>query len=234
MGITIHYNTEFRGGKKALMAKLNEISDFARILGFKKTGTIYEVDYATDFNTRDKYTPLVKNEETGKMEIDGSYQWAKIQAEPRTGYIDGNESFEVQMKQREAIDKILNQMHKKNGFILSLWWGDGCEATNLCFIRTGKGKIWKGNSFTKTQYAKKFIEAHTSVCTLLKAAEKLGLINEVSDEGDYYETGDITQLTDASEENLKLIEAMMGKLTKRFGDNVQGEGLNATKILKDY
>jgi len=234
MGITIHYNTEFRGSYKQLIAKLNEIADFSRVIGFKCSGPIYQMDYANDFNTVDKYTPVVKNEETGKMEIDGSYRWAKIQAEPRSPFIDGGASCFEQAKQREAWRKNQEKMSKKNGFVLSLWWGEGCEATNLCFIRTGKGKVWKGGSFTKTQYASDFVKAHTSVCTLLKAAEKIGLVHDVCDEGDFYESGDITQLTDASESNLKMIAAMTGALQEKFGDVIQGAGLTAKDKLKDF
>jgi len=235
MGITIHYDTEFRGSKKDLIAKLHDISNFAQTLGFKETGTIYPVSYKTDCNTPDVLTPMLEDKETGKMEIDGSYRWAKIQAEPRADFIQVNESPATQRKQRKAWDKLQENMHKKNGFVLSLWWGEGCEATNFCFIRTGNGKIWKGGSFTKTQYATNFVKAHTSVCTLLKAAERIGIVNEVSDEGDYYETGDITQLTDASEENLKMIASITGALVERFGpENIAGAGLDAEKILKDY
>jgi len=112
---------------------------------------------------------------------------------------------------------------------------EGCEATNLGFIRTGKGGTWRGSSFTKTQYAKKFIQAHAGVCTILKAAEKMGLVCGVSDEGNYYDSGDITQLADNGQENLKIIAAMTNVLTERFGsENVMGAGLEAGEKLKDF
>lgn len=235
MGITIHFTTKFRGGKKELVKKMKEIADFSRILGFKESGPIYEMDYSTDFDTPDKLSPMVKDEETGKMEIDASYRWAKIQARPDAGWIDGSASVYKQMKQRAKIEKMNREVHKNNGFVLSLWWGEGCEATNLCFIRTGNGNVWKGHSFTKTQYAEEFVKAHVAVCTLLKAAVKSNLVVNVSDEGDYYESEDITQLTDASQENLKIIQSMTGMLQASFGaENVQGAGLDAGKLLKEY
>ena len=235
MGITIHYETEFRGGKKDLRAKLNEIADFARVIGFKETSPIYEMDYATDFNTPDQHTPIITDpDKPGEVEIDGSYRWAKIQAEPRAPWITREDDFATRQRKQKIARKMQKNMHRYNGLVLNLWWGEGCEPTNLCFVRTGKGMIWTGGAFTKTQYAKDFVKAHVSVCTLLKGMEKMGLIKEVSDEGDYYDTEDITQLTDASEENLKLIAAMVGTLKETLGDAVGGAGLNAEKMLEDY
>jgi len=237
MGITIHYGTEFRGTENQLLEKLEEIADFARVIGFAKVVPRYFVSYATDFNTPDGNTPMVTNPETGKEEIDGSYRWAKIQAEPRVsfGFFSYDDTSAQRKKKQKEHDTLQANMHKYNGYVLSLWIGEGSEPTNLCFIRKGKGKVWKGSSFTKTQYAKEFVKAHVAVCTLLKAAEKMGLVNEVSDEGDYYDNEDITVLADNGESNLKMIAAMTGALQDKFGTEViGGAGLTAEEKLKDF
>lgn len=240
MGITIHYETCFRGTKNQLIAKLAELAQVAAKLEFQETGPVYEVNFASDFDTRDQFTPMVKNEETGKFEIDESYRWAKIQAQPHVPFIDNRDTFAARMKTRERIEKIQARINESHGFVLSLWWGRGCEATNFPFVAYhGNGpsrrRVWKGSSFTKTQYAEPFVKAHITVCALLKHAEKLGLVENVYDEAEFYETGDITLLIDNGEANLRLIQAMTGMFQEAFGeDSVEGAGLEAGEKLKQF
>jgi hypothetical protein len=238
MGITIHYETHFVGSKNQLKKKLNILSEKAKELGFDEFGEIYEVNYATDFNTRDQYTPMVKDEETGKFEIDGSYRWAKIQAQPRTPFVDCRASYEEQQKTRRKIEKIRKKAAESHGFILNLWFGNGCEPTNLPFVAYhGDGpstrRTWKGNSFTKTQYAEDFTKAHIAVCLLLKEAESLGLIKEVYDEAEFYEKGDLTVLVDNAEENLKLIKAFSSILKNAYPES-QIDTHDVDSKLKDF
>ena len=241
MGITIHYETCFKGTKNQLTKKLNELAVIAKTIGFKENGPVYELDYATDFNTRDQFTPMVKNAETGKFEIDGSYRWAKIQAEVRAPIAWMKESSKERLKREREAEKIRARAEKMHGFTLSLWWGEGCEATNLAFVAfNGNGKSasrkWEGHGFTKTQFASDFVKAHVSVCTLLKKAEEMGLITNVSDEAEYYETEDITTLIDSGEENLKMIASFASMLKEKLGDNVVivGGGVDVEEKLKDY
>ena len=240
MGITIHYETAFTGTKAQLIEKLNELAKISKEIGFVENGPIYEVDYAVDFNTRDQHTPMIKNKETGKFEIDSSYRWAKLQAEPRKPMLSYNDTEKQRTKKAFQIKKIQEQAKKTHGFILSLWWGEGCEATNLPFVAYNgaignRKRKWTGSSFTKTQYASEFVKAHVSVCAILKHAEKLGLIKDVYDEGDFYNTEDITVLIDNGEENLKIIASCGEILKKTFGEqNIEGAGSNATEMLKDY
>lgn len=230
MGITIHYDTEFRGSKKNLIEKLANIAQFAQKLGFTACGPVYEMDYATSYNEVDKHTPVDEN-----GEIDCNYRWAKIQAEPRAPMIWYEDS-PAEIKQKEKEKKKLEKDYSKmNGLVLSLWWGEGCESTNLCFIRKGKGKIWKGCSFTKTEYASNFIKAHISVCSLLKYAQKEGVIQDVRDEAEYYETEDITILTDNKEQSLKCLASLFKTMSEAFGEeSIQGNAVIAEEQLKDF
>ena len=120
MGITIHYETCFTGTKNQLRTKLEELAIFAKELEMKETGPIYEVNYATDFNTRDQLTPMVKNEETGKFEIDGSYRWAKIQAAPHAPWLSNQDTPQEIAKKRRETKKIEENTPKMHGFVLSL------------------------------------------------------------------------------------------------------------------
>ena len=240
MGITIHYETCFRGTKNQLREKLEALAAFAKELEMQETGPIYEMNFATDFNTRDQFTPMVKNEETGKFEIDGSYRWAKIQAQPHEPWLSNQDTPQERAKKLREIKKIEKNRSKMHGFVLSLWWGEGCEATNLPFVAVNgnaiaKRRVWKGSSFTKTQYASEFVKAHMTVCAILKRAEKMGLVTDVCDEAEFYETGDVTTLIDNGEANLKMIQGMIGVLSEEFGaENIGGAGLNAGKLLQDY
>jgi len=234
MGLTIHFETHFRGSKTELVAKLGDLADFARIIGFEEVGPIYPMDFASDFNTPDKFTPMVKDEKTGEMVIDGAYRWAKIQAIPRAPMIFSKDSYQTRQKKAKKNQWLESNMHRYNGFVLNLWVGEGSEPTNLCFIRLGNGNVWKGGSFTKTCYATEFVKAHTRVCTLLQAGERMGLVKKVSDEGHYYETGDLTQLVDSEEESMTMIAALGEALKQKFGDNVTGGFETAKERLEDY
>ena len=105
---------------------------------------------------------------------------------------------------------------KCNGITKHIWFGEGCESTCFDLIREGTKREWTGKGFTKTHYAENFTKAHISVCALLRAAEKLGFGCKVSDEGDFYETNDLTRLLD----NLQANYAAIATFLKIFvGDN---------------
>lgn len=230
MGITIHYETYYKGGETNLRDKLNKLADFARVIGFAEVMPFYTLDYAKDFNEIDEHTPV-----DGEGHIDGSYRWAKIQARPRFPIFSYKDTPKQRAAKERLHEKTAKNLKRYNGLVLPLWFGEGCEATNLCFIRLGKNRTWKGASFTKTQYAKEYVKAHCGVCTILKAAEKEGIVHSVYDEAGYYETGDITQLIDSGEENLRLIAGFCDALKVTYGeDAIEGAGKDAKDLLKDY
>lgn len=54
-------------------------------------------------------------------------------------------------------------------YSLKLWWGDGCEETNLFLAKyLPNQKNWQGSSFTKTHYASDFVTAHMAICAALE------------------------------------------------------------------
>ncbi|MEK6832654.1 MAG: hypothetical protein AABY32_01290 [Nanoarchaeota archaeon] len=239
MGITIHYKMKFTGTEKELTDKLGLVANYANELMFKDVKkNIYKFDFNTDINKIDSFTPtiIVKNEDLHKyagaylkpimvdgkyVVIDEDYRWAKIQTQP------------WEDRRNENGVMVSSTVKGGNGICLDTWFGEGCEPTNFGFYRKGKGKIWKGKSFTKTQYAEEFVKAHISVCHLLKFAQKIGLVTKVSDEGDFYETNDMTKLVDNSEENLQLIAGMVD-MFKKMDINFDGKGLEADRLLKNY
>ncbi len=88
---------------------------------------------------------------------------------------------------------------------------------------------WRWSSFCKTQYAsnpecggvENFLRCHLSVIALLDRAKSLGLVHEVSDEGDYWTSRDVPALARTVGEWNEGIAAFAGQLKDQFGDNVQ-------------
>jgi hypothetical protein len=81
---------------------------------------------------------------------------------------------------------------------------------------------WSWSSFCKTQYAsslgvENFLRCHLTVIHLLDRAKDLGLLADVSDEGDYWENRDAEALTKTVGEWNGLIAAFVGKLKDNLG-----------------
>lgn len=89
---------------------------------------------------------------------------------------------------------------------------------------TGLGK-WSWESFCKTQYAsnpqvggtQNFLQAHLAVVALLDAAAQLGILDQVGDEGGYWEHRDAQKL--AGEVNMwnTMIAGVAGRVKDLFG-----------------
>jgi len=117
--------------------------------------------------------------------------------------------------------------------------GEGCEDANfgLCRypgtveiegrkVRTGlSGWCWA--SFCKTQYAsnqecggvENFLRCHLCVIRLLDHAKSLGILDEVSDEGDFWENRDIAALAGEVGEWNSMLAGFVGQLKDQFGSD---------------
>lgn len=204
MGLTIHYELGYGGQspeevleklrQKALDMPVKEVSN--RVIHLKKG------EIAIYLSHRDK------NEHT----------WALIQA---TAYVQvGNISIGVPPMEV---------------YFFSVWPGEECEEANFGLARypatityggriipTGIGGGWRWRSFCKTQYASNvsaehFLKCHVSVCSLLKEAEKIGILKRVNDEGHFWEQWDYDALVrEVAEWNSMLVEVIQ-KLKSAFG-----------------
>lgn len=130
--------------------------------------------------------------------------------------------------------------------------GEGCEPANfgLCcypaFIEVAdqrpgnnspKRRLktgltgWCWSSFCKTQYAsnpacggvQNFLRCHLSVIALLDFAKSLGIIEGVSDEGNYWETRDVEALAGEVGTWNEMIAGFAGQLKDALGANVVSE-----------
>ena len=121
--------------------------------------------------------------------------------------------------------------------------GDGSEDANFGLavypktievdgkkLRTNLGN-WSWSSFCKTQYAsnpkvggvENFLRSHVAVVKLLDAAAELGILNEVSDEGDYWEKRDIKSLAAEVGDWNSMMAGWAGRLKASFGESVLTE-----------
>jgi hypothetical protein len=115
--------------------------------------------------------------------------------------------------------------------------GAGCEDANfgLCRypgiidvdgrrIRTGL-RGWSWQSFCKTQYAsnaecggvENFLRCHLSLIRLLDHAANLGVLDEVSDEGDFWEKRDAEALVKEVGQWNQQLAGFVGKLKDQLG-----------------
>jgi hypothetical protein len=96
-------------------------------------------------------------------------------------------------------------------------------------VKTRQGSGWHWRSFCKTQYAynptyggiKHFLKCHLSVVKLLDYAKELGVLVDVSDEGDYWENRDLTGLAKQVGEQSALIAASIGALNDLFKGQIE-------------
>ena len=225
MGLTIHYSlkSSVRSPKKAreLVAHLR---GRALDLPFAQVEDIVELKgEACDFDRRERDDP---------------HRWLLIQAgqyieRPAPG--GGTYTYKVAPTHVIAFETVP---------------GDGCEAANfgLCRypahievtdpdrreqkkrLRTGLSG-WTWSSFCKTQYAsnsacggvENFLRCHLAVIKVLDHAKSLGIVEEVSDEGDFWQDRDVRALAKQVGEWNEMIASFAGELKDLLGDQVDAE-----------
>ena len=232
MGLTIHYSlsSKVRSPEKAreLVAKLHSR---ARDLPFAEVGDIVDLEGdACDFNKCHNEDPtcwlLVQaGKYINRPARDGthhSYQVAPTHVIafptlPGAGSEMANFGFcrypsviEVQEEERYV---------RGEGFV--------CPTRR---VRTGLSG-WQWSSFCKTQYAsnskhggvENFLRCHLVVIRLLDQAKDLGILDEVSDEGNFWEQRDIRALAEGVGHWNEMIAAFAGRLKDEMGEGVVAE-----------
>jgi hypothetical protein len=74
------------------------------------------------------------------------------------------------------------------GYVLPIALGEGCEWVHVPLATYGPppGALWRGGSFTKTQYAANFTRDHENVCRILDLAREEGLLLKATDTCKFY------------------------------------------------
>jgi hypothetical protein len=217
LGLTIHYNlnSSTRSPKKAreLVARLR---GRALDLPFERVDDIIELS-----------GPQCDYEQCGQ---DHPHRWLLIQA---GAFVDDprDEHYSYGVKPTHII-------------AFATWPGEGCEQANfgLCrypaylevqdrVMRWQTRKIptrlggWCWGSFCKTQYASNpecggvanFLRCHLSVIRMLDHAKDLGILQSVSDEGDFWEKRNIEDLSREVGQWNQMIAAWAGQLKDQLG-----------------
>lgn len=220
MGLTIHYtlksSTQSMPKVRSLVEQLRQR---ALDLPFKEVSNLFEV-------TGDRC-------DFEKCQEDDRNRWLLIQCGQ---YVErGRFRFAVKPKHIVAF---------------SAWPGEGCEEANfgLCrypgiiqvkdqswphrtrHVRTGLSG-WSWCSFCKTEFASNpefgglpnFLTCHLAVIATLDHAQDLGVLEHVSDEGEFWERRSLQALAESVGEWNTMLAGVVGKLNDAFGNNFESE-----------
>jgi hypothetical protein len=126
------------------------------------------------------------------------------------------------------------------GFSLFIHPGEGSESVNLALStfkqpEEGNGNrkppLWWGQGFTKTQYAKEFIQVHETVCRVLDIVGEEGLLLSASDNCGYYASRSWKDASQRVNEELSFAQAMSGVFDLAIG-NMREEGV-PVQVVQD-
>jgi hypothetical protein len=136
-----------------------------------------------------------------RLEQDHPLRWALIQAQDWVDEVEPGTGRKVSLS-----------VAPLELYVFSVWPGEGCEEANFGLARypdrirwnghvvqVPDSGVWRWQSFCKTQYASNvsiehFVRCHVAVCCLLREAERLGILQEVRDEGGFWDTWDVEAL----------------------------------------
>ena len=219
MGLTIHYSLKARGGDARARKLVHTLHQTAQDLPLKELGPVIElVGPDCDWEQRKQDDPL---------------RWLLIQA---------RES--VETAQRQVGGTVYSTGHRVTPSRLIAFTtlpGDGCEEANFglgqfpTVVETRDGPLktgltgWRWSSFCKTQYASdpryggaaNFLRCHLTVIALLDKAKNLGCLDEVDDEGKFWQQRDIVALVNEIGSWNELIAAFGGRLKDIAGEAVE-------------
>ena len=198
MGLTIHWNFQHTSNLTTARQVIQQLRQRALDLPFEDVGDVIELkDDECQYEPGNHDDPLL---------------WYKIQAGEYVDTDDGS----VQVTPRGVI-----------GFEITV--GDECEPMNVILaqypliieqmgkeIRTNLDG-WRGRGFCKTQYASSvsiehFLRCHLSVIKMLDAADELGILAQVNDEGEYWGKRDVKALAKKVGEWNCLLAGVVGVL----------------------
>ena len=251
MGLSIFYTFEFRGTKAALVKKLEWLRDRYEDFPVNHVGDIYEIKHARlerGFGKRGKelfsenmlglmmslsYFPETKTDKALMALMKRAGGASKILELP----LRDRKRFQRLRKQSKADwERRVERIRKSaNGLLLTVDVGEGCESFDIMLGRMGNGRIWKGQRFTKTQYATHFHTAHLAVCEMLDLCRDAGILKSVQDDGHFFENRNIQELAkniNKWTESTRMIADALKSAGERKGFNVVASIDKATNIMK--
>ena len=161
MGLTIHYDVEFKGTQKLLVDKLNKIRNICLDLPFEEIGEV-------------KVTKITQKHIDLYHSLREQYSYPNNSQENLAKRDRTLEKMGVTILQMIGLDNWRKETKPTTLISLPIWPGEGCETCDLDFEKQGKKSIWKCNSFCKTQYADDFMRCHLLVIRFLDELVKEG------------------------------------------------------------
>jgi len=147
-------------------------------------------------------------------------------------------------------DGCFGHVAPKRGWLVEVYPGEGCESAlfGLCqyprripfragSIATGFEGGWLMKGFCKTQYAgehgwEHFLKCHRQIISLLDFWRQLGVMVEVTDEGEYWQTRSEEKLRNKLQQYDGLVAAVGGMLKDMPNDS--GGSLSVESPIFDY
>ena len=211
MGLTIHYKLKAKGTEASARKLIEQLHQAAQDLPFKEVQAIVDLKgEACKYDQHDKQSPL---------------RWLLIQA---AASLEVDEHSWLRVPPARII-------------AFTAWPGDGCEESNIGLCQypatiEHQGKRintkmdgWSWRSFCKTQYAsdpncggvQNFLRCHLVVVALLDQAKKIGCLEEVKDESDFWENRNVEALVKEIGSWNEMIAAFGGKLKDLVGAGLE-------------
>jgi hypothetical protein len=216
MGLTVHYalHAPIRSPRRA-KELMEQLRSKALDLSFKEVGEVVELaGRECMYENRERDDPL---------------RWLLTQA-----------------RQIVAVGDEYHQVRPDRLVAFSTWPGEGCEQANFGLAvypktvevqdRSGRTRAlptsikgWSWKSFCKTEYAsdpalggvENFLRCHLSVIHLLDHAQALGILEEVKDEGSYWEKRDIRSLAEEVGRWNEHIAGIVGRMKDALGGDIE-------------
>jgi hypothetical protein len=139
---------------------------------------------------------------------------------------------------RRGIELDFASIVLRYGYALILHPGEGSESINLALSTFRQPEsaarqppLWWGKSFTKTQYAEKFIQVHETVCRVLDIVQEEGLLYQGSDTCGYYASRSWKEASQRVNEELAFAGLMSGVMDLAIG-NMREEGV-PVQVIED-
>jgi len=217
MGLTIHYQLAATGDETHARKLVQQLRQAALDLPFQHVGEIVEFQGdECDWKQRPDDDP---------------YRWLLVQAGTHIA---------LPVSPSEKRQGVTRQLDVRPSNIIAFETepGDGCEQANFGLCRLPSevshpqfGKVqtklkgWSWRSFCKTHYASdprcgglpNFLRCHLGVVALLDEAQTLGILGEVRDEGDFWETRSLERLTKEIGEQSAMLAGFLGALKDAMG-----------------
>lgn len=211
MGLTIHYalHAKIQTPEQARNV-INQLRSRALEVPFKEVGEVVEL--------------AGRECDPGERDRDDSPRWLRMQA-----------------RQLVVVGERYDLIQPEGLVAFSAWPGEGCEQANFglglypkTVERDGKRLAtgltgWSWKSFCKTQYSsdpalggvEHFLRCHLSVIRLLDHARALGILEEVKDEGSYWDNRDVRSLVEEVGQWNEQIAGLVGKMKDSLGGDIE-------------